>query len=71
MAVPGGTHLVDRIPDRGRVLGVDLGSRRVGIAVCDSDRRLATAATTLLRGGDRQQEHRRLGALVADYEAVG
>jgi putative Holliday junction resolvase len=71
MAVPGDTFLVARIPDRGRVLGVDLGARRVGIAVCDTDRRLATPATTLHRGGGRQEEHRLLRELVEEYEAVG
>lgn len=71
MAVPGDTHVVERIPDRGRVLGVDLGARRVGVAVCDTDHRLATAATTIPRSGDRRQEHRQLRRLVDDYQAVG
>jgi putative holliday junction resolvase len=59
------------IPHRGRVLGIDLGSKRVGVAVSDGDQRLATAATTLHRRGDRTREHRELAELVADYEAVG
>jgi putative holliday junction resolvase len=59
------------IPARGRVLGIDLGSKRVGVAVSDGDQRLATAATTLHRRGDRPREHRELAELVADYEAAG
>jgi putative Holliday junction resolvase len=59
------------IPARGRVLGVDLGTARVGVAVCDGDQRLATGTTRLDRVRDRAREHRSLAALVADYEAVG
>jgi putative holliday junction resolvase len=59
------------IPGQGRVLGVDLGSKRVGVAVSDSGQRLATAVTTLMRVGDRPREHRRLAELVDEYEAVG
>jgi putative holliday junction resolvase len=64
-------HETPAIPHRGRVLGIDLGSKRVGVAVSDSDQRLAMAATTLHRLGDRQREHRALADLVAEYEAVG
>jgi len=55
----------------GRVLGVDLGSRRIGVAVTDSGQRVATGLTTLLRSGDRRVDHHALAALIADYEAVG
>jgi putative holliday junction resolvase len=59
------------IPFRGRVLGIDLGSRRVGVAVTDGDQRLATSLTTLHRSGDRPREHRALADLASEYEAVG
>jgi putative Holliday junction resolvase len=59
------------IPRRGRVIGVDLGAKRVGIAVCDGDQRLATASRTLVRQGDREAERRSLVDLVDEYEAVG
>jgi putative Holliday junction resolvase len=59
------------VPGRGRVIGVDLGAKRVGIAVCDSSQHLATAASTLIRTGDRPGERRRLVDLVEEYEAVG
>jgi putative Holliday junction resolvase len=55
------------IPSTGRVLGVDLGSRRVGVAVTDSDQRVATGVATLPRAAD----YRALAGLVADYDAVG
>ena len=59
------------IPATGRVLGVDLGSRRIGVAVTDSGQRVATGVTTLHRGADQVEDHRALAALAADYEAVG
>jgi putative holliday junction resolvase len=55
----------------GRVLGVDLGSRRIGVAVTDSDQRVATGVTALVRSGARATDHQALAALVADYQAVG
>ena len=59
------------IPAIGRVLGVDLGSRRIGVAVTDSGQRVATGVTTLHRRPDPVEDHRALAALAADYEAVG
>ncbi|HLH47418.1 MAG TPA: Holliday junction resolvase RuvX, partial [Acidimicrobiales bacterium] len=56
---------------RGRVIGLDLGSRRIGVAVSDGDQRLATSVATVQRGGDPVADHRALAALVGDYEAVG
>jgi putative holliday junction resolvase len=55
----------------GRVLGIDLGSKRIGVAVTDSGQRLATGVTVLPRSGDRLADHRALAALAADYSAVG
>ena len=40
--------------DRGRVLGVDYGSVRVGLAVSDVDRRIASPHVTYERGGPNQ-----------------
>jgi putative Holliday junction resolvase len=59
------------IPTNGRLLGVDLGSRRIGVAVTDSGQAVATGVTTLTRSGDRAADHRALAALVAEYAAVG
>ncbi|MDE0268226.1 MAG: Holliday junction resolvase RuvX [Acidimicrobiaceae bacterium] len=44
-----------------RALGLDLGSRRVGVAICGSDARVAVPMTTLLRNprnsaGDRKTD---------------
>ena len=53
-----------RAPE-GRVLGVDLGSRRIGLAVSDDQRRVASALVMLPRGGSREGDHSRLAAVVA------
>jgi putative Holliday junction resolvase len=59
------------IPDPGRVLGIDLGSARLGVAVCDRAQRLATGARRVDRVRDRGREHRAIAALADEYEAVG
>jgi putative holliday junction resolvase len=56
-------------PGRGRRLGVDVGSVRIGIAVSDPDGILATPVETIRR--DRTDRHvRRLVQLVTELEAV-
>ena len=70
-------HTEHRLPDRpggddpgrGRRLGVDVGSVRIGVAVSDPDGILATPVETVRR--DRTDRHlRRLAQLVAELEAV-
>jgi len=56
-------------PGRGRRLGIDVGSVRIGVAVSDPDGILATPVETVRR--DRSGKHlRRLGELVVEQEAV-
>ncbi len=58
-------------PERpGRAVGVDLGSKRIGIAVSDSAGTLATPRGTLVRTGDAERDRRALVDLVVDEEAV-
>jgi len=52
-----------------RAIGVDLGSKRIGIAVCDSAGTLAVPYDTVQRSGDRERDHRRLAELVEEAEA--
>ena len=52
-----------------RALGLDLGTKRIGVAVSDSDGRLATPADVVHRTGDRAGEHRAIAALVDEWEA--
>ncbi len=52
-----------------RALGIDLGSKRIGVAVSDSDRRVATPITTLARGRSRAVDHAAIEALIVEWEA--
>lgn len=74
-------HIDDRLPDRpggslappdpgrGRRLGIDVGSVRIGVASSDPDGILATPVETVRR--DRTDKHvRRLAQLVTELEAV-
>jgi putative Holliday junction resolvase len=58
------------IPE-GRVVGVDLGSRRIGIAVTDAGQAVATPVVTIERAGTRVEDHRAIGRIVDEYGAVG
>jgi putative Holliday junction resolvase len=52
-----------------RVLALDLGSKRIGVAVSDDAQRVATPVGTLDRHGDRPRLHREIADLVAEWEA--
>ena len=47
-----------------RVLAVDLGSKRVGVAVSDATALLASPVTTIERSTDRRRDRARVAALV-------
>ena len=55
---------------RGRAVGLDLGAKRIGIAVSDSGGRLATPRGTVNRTGDPERDRRVLVDLVVEEEAV-
>lgn len=55
---------------RGRRLGLDPGSTRVGVAVCDPDGLLATGLITLRRDKKHGSDLRELARLVEEYEIV-
>ncbi|MFV0257281.1 MAG: Holliday junction resolvase RuvX [Acidimicrobiales bacterium] len=54
----------------GRVLGLDLGTKRIGVAVCDDARTIATPLDTVHRVGDRTVEHRAIAELMETNQAV-
>lgn len=61
------------VPDaypRGVKLGVDVGTVRVGVAVCDRDGILATPLRTLSRNTKKNTDVRILAALAAELDAV-
>lgn len=60
--------MTDRRP--GRVIGLDLGSRRIGVAVSDSDRTVATPIEVVERGPDPAADRRKIAAIVSEWEAT-
>jgi putative Holliday junction resolvase len=52
-----------------RALGVDLGSKRIGVAVSDLTGTIASPLTVVPRSGSSAADHRRLAQLVVDEEA--
>jgi putative Holliday junction resolvase len=52
-----------------RAIGLDLGSRRIGVAVCDSEGRVATPYEVIARSRDREADHRRIRELYDEAEA--
>lgn len=57
-------------PSRGRLLGIDYGSRRVGLAICNPDQTMAGALEMLPRTTP-SNEARRLQTLVREERIVG
>jgi putative holliday junction resolvase len=64
------TDAVPLLPPRGVLIGLDLGTKTIGVATSDPDRRLATAVTTIARkkfSADADQ----LLKLAAERQTVG
>ncbi len=58
------------LPARGRLLGLDLGEKTIGLAISDRDRSLASPLETLRRGKFRL-DAQALAAIVAKREVAG
>jgi len=58
------------LPPRGALIGLDLGTKTIGVASCDADRRLAVGVETISRKNFRTDAARLL-ALAGDRQAVG
>mgnify|MGYP001427616575 FL=1 len=52
-----------------RAVGIDLGEKRIGVAISDSSGNLATPYDVVFRTGNRDQEHRQIRAIVEEVEA--
>jgi putative holliday junction resolvase len=54
-----------------RALGLDLGARRIGVAISDSDGRIATPIATVERASSRghDADHQAIADLVQEWEA--
>ncbi len=55
-----------RLPAKGRLIGLDLGAKTIGLALSDVERRLASPLKTLARGGFRKDADA-LVALFAEF----
>ena len=40
-------ELKDKLADKARLIGLDLGSKRIGVAICDDERKIATPFKTI------------------------
>jgi len=58
------------LPSRGRLLGLDYGTRRLGIAVSDDDQRVACPLENYSRS-NRDADARQLSNLAREYGIVG
>jgi putative Holliday junction resolvase len=61
---------ITALPRRGALIGLDLGTKTIGVAVSDPDRRLATGVTTIARRTFSADAERVL-TLAAERQAVG
>ncbi|MBI4933220.1 MAG: Holliday junction resolvase RuvX [Actinobacteria bacterium] len=52
-----------------RVLGIDLGSKRIGVAVSDRTGTIASPLTVIQRSGSPARDHQTIAKLVLDEEA--
>ena len=51
-----------------RALGVDLGEKRIGIAVSDSNGKVATPLQVIIRSKSIKQDHKKISDLVDEWE---
>jgi putative Holliday junction resolvase len=63
-------EIVPHLPARGALIGLDLGTKTIGVAASDPDRRLATAVETVARKAF-QADAARLLALASERNAAG
>ena len=52
-----------------RAVGIDLGEKRIGVAITDSGGSLATPYEVVTRTGSRDEDHRLIIAIVEEVEA--
>ena len=64
------TDAASLLPARGALIGLDLGTKTIGVATSDPDRRLSTAVETIARKAF-SADAKRLLALAAERKAAG
>lgn len=70
MAIGALVDIAAQLGSRGALIGLDLGTKTIGVAVSDPDRRLATGVTTLARSNFTADAAKVL-ALAAERSAIG
>ena len=53
-----------------RVLGIDLGTKRIGIALSNSERTVATPYTVITRSNDKHQDQNQIIEIANEWEAT-
>lgn len=51
------------------MIGIDLGSKRIGVAASDTSGTLASPVTVIRRSGNERKDHQAIAEIVAEYEA--
>src|SRR6266852_5322474 len=64
------TDAASLLPARGALIGLDLGTKTIGVATSDPDRRLATAVETIARK-TFSADAKRMLALASERKAIG
>ncbi len=54
-----------------RILGIDLGSKRIGVAVSDRSGTIASPLTVIVRAKTQRLDHEEIARLVVEEEAEG
>ena len=55
-------ELNDKLADKARLIGLDLGSKRIGVAICDDERKIATPFKTI--------EYRNMDYLLSELKVI-
>ena len=61
---------IESFPNQGRLLGLDYGSKRVGVAISDSEQKIA-AAVCVIQRSSAQGDGRALSRIVEENTPVG
>jgi len=62
--------LASRLPAKGRLIGIDLGTKTIGLAISDVERRIASPLRTIQRGAF-QKDADALVSIFAEFEVAG
>ncbi len=63
-------ELSDNLPPEGRLMAIDVGTKRIGIAICDKSRHIASPKATILRKGNLH-DFAKISKLIQENDIVG